>query len=289
MTDRFRHDLTALDQRTRDRLARKPAHWIGGRWHAADRELPVLDPSSGEEVAQDRGRRRGGSRCRGVRRDRRPEIAGMGGDRSDRARTADHEPGPGDRAQRTGPGAVGNRGQRYAELVRLRADGHGLGRRLSLLCGLANQDQRGHPRGRGAARCRGFSRIHPAVAGRCHRRDRSLERAVPDGCVETCAGASRRLHGRVEARRGYQPVRADAGRIGRRGRDSAGRLQCGDGPRGRGRRSAGTASRRRQDQLHRIDRGRSPHRRDRGAQSQAPHAGARRQVPGAAVRRCLPR
>lgn len=52
MTDRFRHDLTALDQRTRDRLARKPAHWIGGRWHAADRELPVLDPSSGEEVAR---------------------------------------------------------------------------------------------------------------------------------------------------------------------------------------------------------------------------------------------
>jgi phenylacetaldehyde dehydrogenase len=52
MTNPFRHDLSVLEPETRQRLARKPAHYIDGRWAAASAAIPVLDPSSGAQVAE---------------------------------------------------------------------------------------------------------------------------------------------------------------------------------------------------------------------------------------------
>lgn len=52
MSEQFHHDLSALDPAAKAWLARKPVHFIDGRWQAASRALPVFDPASGEQIAE---------------------------------------------------------------------------------------------------------------------------------------------------------------------------------------------------------------------------------------------
>lgn len=52
MSNPFRHDLSTLDPAARAWLARKPAHYIDGGWQASSSTLPVIDPSSGEQVGE---------------------------------------------------------------------------------------------------------------------------------------------------------------------------------------------------------------------------------------------
>lgn len=52
MTNPFVHDLAALDPAAHEALGRKPAHFIDGQWHAASAAIPVLDPSSGKQIAE---------------------------------------------------------------------------------------------------------------------------------------------------------------------------------------------------------------------------------------------
>lgn len=52
MSNQFRHDLGILDPDVRQWIARKPVHYIDGAWQSANSSIPVLDPSSGEQVAE---------------------------------------------------------------------------------------------------------------------------------------------------------------------------------------------------------------------------------------------
>jgi phenylacetaldehyde dehydrogenase len=45
------NDLSALSKEARVALDRRPAHYIGGSWVAAAESIPVLDPSSGQQVS----------------------------------------------------------------------------------------------------------------------------------------------------------------------------------------------------------------------------------------------
>jgi phenylacetaldehyde dehydrogenase len=46
------NDLSNLPSAVSAALARKPAHYIGGQWLSASNTIPVLDPSSGKQIAQ---------------------------------------------------------------------------------------------------------------------------------------------------------------------------------------------------------------------------------------------
>lgn len=48
----FSHSLSVLDPHAQRALARRPAHYIDGRWATSNATLPVLDPSSGQQVAE---------------------------------------------------------------------------------------------------------------------------------------------------------------------------------------------------------------------------------------------
>ncbi|MEP7098879.1 MAG: aldehyde dehydrogenase family protein [Burkholderiales bacterium] len=47
----FENDLSLVSSATRQALDAAPRVFIGGEWHAADRKLEVIDPSSGRQVA----------------------------------------------------------------------------------------------------------------------------------------------------------------------------------------------------------------------------------------------
>ena len=122
-------------------------------------------------------------------------------------------------------------------------------------------------------------------AARRRRPDRPLELPARDLLVEDRAGARRRQHRRPEAGRADPADRdragADRARIGAAGGRAQRRRRAGLGLRAATRR----ASRRRQDRIHRLDRGRARDRRGRRADDQAGHARARRQVRERRLRR----
>lgn len=52
MADRLVHDISVLSREARAALDREPAFFIDGEWHAARSILPVIDPSSGEQIGR---------------------------------------------------------------------------------------------------------------------------------------------------------------------------------------------------------------------------------------------
>ena len=126
-------------------------------------------------------------------------------------------------------------------------------------------------------------------AARRRRPDRALELPAQHRELEARPGARLRQHGRAEARRAHAALGAAARRARARGRDPGGRRQRARRP-GLGRRAAaGRASRRREDRLHRLDRGRARGDAGRRRDDQARHARARRQVGQRRLRRRRPR
>ena len=99
-------------------------------------------------------------------------------------------------------------------------------------------------------------------AARRRRPDRALELPARHRLVEGGPGAGRRQHDRPEARRADAADRPRARAHRARGRDPGGRRQRRRRPRLRLRPAPRRAPRRRQDRLHRLDRGRAGDRRD---------------------------
>ena len=226
-------------------------------------------------------RRSGGPGTRDVRVGRVAQAARRAPRRGALPRRRDHQ--------------VTHRGTRRARVPGQRHDRHGraadhqgVGRHAPLLRRLGRQDPRrvGQPGVRRSPRpLRDLPHVHPARAGRRRRPDHSLERAVLRRDAQGRARAGRRLQRGPQARRGDPAHRAEArGDLPRGGparrrveRHHRLRRDHGCGP--------DRAPRRRQDLVHRIDRGRSPHRQGGRGQSQAADARARRQVTADHVRR----
>ena len=115
-------------------------------------------------------------------------------------------------------------------------------------------------------------------AARRRRPDHALELPAGDRLVEGRAGARGGQHGRPQAGRADPADRARARADRARGGAARGRAQRRRRARVGLRPAAGRAPRRRQDRLHRLDRGRPRDRRRRRADDQAGDARARRQV-----------
>ncbi len=124
----------------------------------------------------------------------------------------------------------------------------------------------------------------PRTGGR-GRADHPLEFPDADGRLEMGPGIGGRLHDRDEARRANAAHLPADGQAGARGRHSRRRDQRHPRLRSRSRRSAGGASRSRQDRLHRLDRNRPPDRPRSRTLDEAHLAGAGRQEPQHRVRR----
>ena len=120
-------------------------------------------------------------------------------------------------------------------------------------------------------------RVPRLSAGRRLRPDHPVEFSAADAGLEDRAGARRRQHGGAEAGRIHAAHRARLRRDLPRGRPAAGvvNIVTGEGDTGaRARRASG----RRQDRLHRLDRGRPHHPQGDRRHGQEAVAGARRQV-----------
>ena len=231
-------------------------------------------------------------RSRGVQRRRRP-----GGRRrtarvrlrsvaADVARGARRRDGAGLRAHpgaSRGVRAHDQRGDGLAHLVL----GHGAGVRVDDGARLLHEPRpRVHLRGvpPGCARPG-----HGAPgAGGCRRLHRAVERPAVHDHVEAGPGDGVGIDGRAEARSRDAARRVPA-RRGARGGGPPGRgdQHRGGGPRGR--RAPRDPSRRRQDRLHRVERGGQADRRPLRRAAQAVHARARREVGGDHPRRRRPR
>ena len=122
----------------------------------------------------------------------------------------------------------------------------------------------------------GDVQLHAARARRRLRPDHPVELPAHDRCVEARAGAGLREHVRRQARRADAADRAAPRGADRRGRHPRRRRQ-GRHRRPGGRRRARRASRRRQDLVHRLHRGRALGHPGVGRQLQARLARARRQ------------
>ena len=121
-------------------------------------------------------------------------------------------------------------------------------------------DRRASTRGRrSASGCPRQRRHRASRRRRRRRRDRAVERAAVRHDVEARAGAARRLRDRHQAVAGDAARRVPHGRAARRGRRPEGRRQRRP-RRPRGRRAPRASSGRRQDRVHRFDRGRPSHR-----------------------------
>ena len=140
--------------------------------------------------------------------------------------------------------------RRQADLGRPRRDRHGR-RVLPLLRGGARAPRRPHDPGRGRRR-----HDLPRADGR-RRPDRALELPARHHLVEDGARPRRRQHRRPQTRRADSAHRDRARADRARRRPARGRPERRRGPRLRLRQAPGRASRRGEDRLHRLDRGRA--------------------------------
>ncbi len=153
----------------------------------------VLDPATGECIAEVPGGERLAGRCR--RRRRRGGRCRLGEDGAQGSRRAAAAPGRSHRSARRGlrQARVGQHRQAARCGVERRDSGHR--RRVSLLRGRRAHRARSHRR-------RISARLHQhdsARSGRRRRLDRALELSLDDGRLEARTGARRGQHGRAQA------------------------------------------------------------------------------------------